>query len=308
MASLVTVVVPCFNYAHFLAECVESVRKQSYGDWECIIVDDGSVDDTPEVCARLSRLDVRVRTIRQANAGLSSARNTGIRSALGNLIQLVDADDLLEAEKLATQARFLDHHDEIDVAIGPFSWLPSRRAVANPWPRHNQDGEKVLPELVRANFFPVNAGLIRRSLFDVVGLFDEQLRAHEDWDFWLRCALRGRKFAFVSGEGDRALVRSHDASMSRSRELMLRTALTVRQRIHGQLPEDLRDANQARIAETAWRLGLLLMRTGNLPEGWRFYRQGLRDARRKVPAIVRLPLIVPGVAQAVHFGRRLFGW
>src|SRR6266513_1317656 len=118
MSKVVSIIVPCFNYARYLKECMESLVKQSYQRWECIIVDDGSTDSTPEVCARLSRWESRVTFLRHNNRGLSAARNAGIRQARGEFVQLLDADDLLEPDKLKVQVEFLDAHPDIDIALG----------------------------------------------------------------------------------------------------------------------------------------------------------------------------------------------
>ena len=128
MSSLVSVVVPCFNYGRFLDECITSLAQQSHKAWECIIVDDGSTDDTPEVCARLARSDPRIRFFRQHNGGLSAARNAGIRQARGVMIQMLDADDCLQPRKIGNQAAFLDeqlaslgHSESLRPALAAFA-------------------------------------------------------------------------------------------------------------------------------------------------------------------------------------------
>lgn len=311
---MVSVVVPCFNYAHFLNQCIESLAHQSYDRWECIIVDDGSTDTTPQICSRLSRQDPRVKFLRQDNCGLSAARNAGIRLSRGEFVQLLDADDLLEPDKLKVQVEFLHDHADTDIVIGraafftagsrsePRDWS-SKRTIARP--AAGQAGA-VLAELVNENFFPVNAVLMRRSVLDSEDLFDQSLPAREDWDLWLRCALRGRRFAFVSAERDRALVRQHGGNMSAARQLMFTTAISVRERIHPLLPAQLRPRNAARLAQAKWRLGLDLMRIGKVKQGWRLYREGFRSAQRKWPALFLLPLAIPGVITVLRLGRRLF--
>lgn len=296
--------VPCFNYARFLEECVGSLLRQSYTQWECLIIDDGSTDHTPQICVRLSEKDSRVKFLRQANGGLSAARNSGIRLAQGEFLQFLDADDLLESDKLNVQVAFLQKHPEEDIVIGGAAFFEGHPPYkVRDWPVQRQVD---LCAFVEKNVCPVNAPLVRKSVLDRVGLFDESLRAHEDWDLWLRCGLQGRRFAFHAEARDRALVRRHGASMSAARELMLRTAITLRQRLDASLSEALRADNAVRIAETKWRLGLHLIAAGQAQEGWALYRDGLRSAPHKAPALFRLPFVVPGVASAVRAGRRLF--
>jgi glycosyltransferase involved in cell wall biosynthesis len=303
MSELVSVVVPCFNYAHFLVECVQSLSGQSYQNWECIIVDDGSSDDTQALGARLCESDTRVRYIRQANAGLSAARNAGLREAHGAFVQFLDADDLLQPEKFRVQVQFLLRHGEFDGVVGPAAYIEGHQPYAvRPWPTQADVG---LAAFIRRNVCPVNAVLARRELIDSAGRFDESLRSHEDWDFWLRCLLLGKRLGFIAQGDDRALVRVHESSMSAARAPMLRSAIELREHVHRLLPPELQVENRAGIAETKWRLGLALVREGNGTEGRPLYFEGLRESDRKSPALLRLPLLLPGVGAAVQFGRRL---
>ena len=99
----VTVVIPCFNQGAYLAEALDSVRGQTFSDWECIVVDDGSTDSTAQVGQAYAHRDPRIRYVRQRNGGLSSARNRGLELARAAYVQFLDADDLLHAAKLELQ-------------------------------------------------------------------------------------------------------------------------------------------------------------------------------------------------------------
>ena len=101
---LISVVIPTYNYGHFVTEAVDSVLAQTYRHYEVVVVDDGSTDDTR---ARLAPYGDRIRYIHQENQGLSAARNTGIRAARGGVIGLLDSDDKWHPRKLETQAAFL---------------------------------------------------------------------------------------------------------------------------------------------------------------------------------------------------------
>ena len=105
----VSVVIPTYNYGHLLEQSLESVFAQTYKDYEVILVDDGSTDDTPGIAARY---EGRIRYFRKENGGPSSARNEGIRQARGPLIAFLDSDDLWLPHKLAVQTAFADAHPE----------------------------------------------------------------------------------------------------------------------------------------------------------------------------------------------------
>jgi glycosyltransferase involved in cell wall biosynthesis len=114
----VSVVIPCYNHAGFLAKAVESVVNQTFTDWECIIVNDGSHDDTAQVAESLTwkYLDKKINIITQANHGLPTARNAGIKASKGRYILPLDADDLIHPEMLQKTVSLLDTHPEIAIA------------------------------------------------------------------------------------------------------------------------------------------------------------------------------------------------
>lgn len=98
--SLISIIVPVYKVEKFIRECLDSVRRQSYQDWEMILVDDGSPDKCPEICDVYARLDSRIKVIHQDNGGLSLARNAGICNARGEYLYFLDSDDLLPDDAL----------------------------------------------------------------------------------------------------------------------------------------------------------------------------------------------------------------
>lgn len=179
---MVSVIVPTFNRASMLAQAVESVLEQSYRRFELIVVDDGSTDDTPDI---LGRYGGRIRVLRTANRGVSAARNTGIRASVGRLIALLDSDDYWLPDKLARQVDLFVRHPDIVIAQTEETWI--RKGVrVNPKQRHRKrDGFIFEPSLPLCLISP-SAVMMRRSLLDEIGLFDENLPACEDYDLWLR--------------------------------------------------------------------------------------------------------------------------
>ncbi|MCK8600206.1 glycosyltransferase family 2 protein [Desulfoferrobacter suflitae] len=228
---LVSVIIPCYNQARFLPEAVESIQDQTYQNWECLIVNDGSTDDTAEVAAGLAAADRRVRHLNQFNAGLSSARNRGLKESRGWLIQFLDADDRLEALKLETHTSWLENHREIGIVYGEARYFtnenPELREFGllgpnRPWQADEPWIGKLwacamplLQTVIEQNIMAVNCALICREVFESVGGWNESLGALEDWEFWTRCLFRGIRFQYLDAEDSKALVRSHSASMSR---------------------------------------------------------------------------------------------
>ena len=96
---LVSVIVPTYNYGHFIEETLECLCSQTYPNWECVVIDDGSTDDTAERVARFIERDSRFKFLRQTNARQAAAKNNGLRNSVGQYIQFLDADDLIEPQK-----------------------------------------------------------------------------------------------------------------------------------------------------------------------------------------------------------------
>jgi glycosyltransferase involved in cell wall biosynthesis len=213
--ALISVVIPTYNYGHFVTGAVESALAQTYPDREVIVVDDGSTDDTRD---RLAPFEGRIRYIHQENRGLSAARNTGIRAARGALIAFLDSDDLWHPEKLAVQARYLAEHpkvallasDHLDMhtsEIGEVDWPPVDGAHAI------QARAISFEQLVIGSRFGACGVVARKWCFDEVGFFDETLRSAEDVDMWIRIASR---FAVARLEFPLWVYRHHGTSMHRA--------------------------------------------------------------------------------------------
>jgi glycosyltransferase involved in cell wall biosynthesis len=193
MGALVSAVIPTYNYARFVGRAIDSVLAQSHAPIECIVVDDGSTDDTPGVLARYGD---RIRAIRQVNRGLSAARNAGIGAARGEYVALLDADDVWKPAKIARQLEVLERDPDLG-AVGCGLELTGEtaapRAVAvRPF---TPDLPARLRRVAVRDFWVEGSGsgaLVPRRVFEAVGLFDEELRGAEDWDMWLRIAARFR--------------------------------------------------------------------------------------------------------------------
>ncbi len=195
---LVSVIVPAYNQADFLPETIQSVLNQTYPNFELIIVNDASTDHTDQVMAGFT--DPRIRYIvHESNQRLSAARNTGINASKGEILFLLDADDLFHPQKLEAHVRFLAEHPEIGVSYNArFELNHSSNTIREMWRPPLSVG---LRDLLLAFPFAPSDTVIRREWAFKVGLFDPAVGTAEDTDFPCRLALAGCQFAGI----DRAL-------------------------------------------------------------------------------------------------------
>jgi glycosyltransferase involved in cell wall biosynthesis len=183
---LVSVVIAAYNASRWIAETLESVLAQNFTDFEIILVDDGSTDDTAQVVAGYGE---RVCCIHRSNGGGSSARNVGIRAARGEYIAFVDADDLWAKEKLRLQVDLLKRTGLAWVYCDAIAFddKSGRRLYRFGKANHQYDGD-ILKSLFHACFIPSPTPVIRKSIFENIGYFSEDLNIGEDWDMWLKIA------------------------------------------------------------------------------------------------------------------------
>lgn len=192
----VSVIIPTYNRASLLKRAIESVLKQSFDDFELIVVDDASPDNTPDVVESID--DGRIRYIRlKKNSGGPVARNTGIKKARGRFIALLDDDDEWLPHRLELQVKkFEEISREFGVVYGGFYYVSQQdgRILGKRLPKVRGD---LYPHLLKENFIGSPTLLIRRECFKRAGLFDTTLTSSQDWDMWLRIS-RYYKFDYVN--------------------------------------------------------------------------------------------------------------
>src|SRR5215472_13640646 len=183
MDDLLSIVIPCYNQAHFLGEAIASALAQDHSPVEIVVVDDGSTDETAAVAARHPSL----RCLRQPNRGLPAARNAGWQASMGRYVIFLDADDRLLPNAASVGVAALAARPDAGVAVGL-----ARRIAADgsplPTPRRPQVDSEHYASLVRRCWMVVGTEVYRRDALVAVGGFDEQLRFAEDYDLYLRLA------------------------------------------------------------------------------------------------------------------------
>jgi len=189
---VVSVIIPTFNRWPMLGEAVNSVLAQSFDDFELIVVDDGSSDDT---AAELAKYGSRLQVVRTERRGVSAARNIGVGRAMGRYIAFLDSDDLWRPEKLARQTKFMAHHPEIQICQTEEIWIRNGVRV-NPKAVHRKPSGDVFRASLELCLVSPSAVMMTRQLFRDLGGFDETFPVCEDYDLWLRIAV-GRPVALL---------------------------------------------------------------------------------------------------------------
>lgn len=192
----VSVILPTFNRSGYLRQAIESVLAQTYANFEIILVDDGSTDDTPAAVAAFG--DPRIVYLRQNNQGRSAARNTGLRQARGEYIAFLDDDDLYLPQKLASQTAFLDAHTEIGLVAGGAQIIAADGAfLRNLEPWENQP-ELSLPGCLYSCPLLTCAVLLRRQWLEALDhWFDPAMDHAEDTDLWIRLLIAGCRMSWL---------------------------------------------------------------------------------------------------------------
>lgn len=188
-APLVSVIVPAFNCDDTIAETIQSVLDQTFSDFELIIVDDGSTDETTAIVSQFD--DERIVYTRQKHQERAVARNRGISLAKGKYIAFVDADDLWLSKKLEKQLRLMETQPELGLAycdLFYFDAVACKDIELFSRQVRLHRGKVGLHLLLKVNFIQSPTALVRRETIDQVGLFDPSLPPVEDWDMWLRIA------------------------------------------------------------------------------------------------------------------------
>jgi glycosyltransferase involved in cell wall biosynthesis len=276
----VSVIVPAYGVAHLLAETLASIQAQTRGDWEAIVIDDGSPDDVVSVFTRFAD-DPRFRLLRTDNGGLATARNRAIAAARATYVALLDGDDVYEPTYLERMLPAI----EADPCLGFVSCdavnfgegLRETRYSA----RYCLTGPVTLERVLSRDVVIVVAAILRRSALEAVGGFDAGLRAVEDLDLWIRMLTAGWRGAIVPEPLVR--YRRRAGSLSSSEQRLLVASCAVYAKAADRLGGDARRIAEARLAvceeQLRWLEGEARVRRGDVAGGLPL----LRGAERRSP-------------------------
>jgi hypothetical protein len=224
MSSLVSVIVPCYNQAQYLDEALQSVLDQTHQNWECIIVNDGSPDNTEEVAKKWVAKDSHFIYLYKENGGVSSARNLGIEKAKGDYLQFLDCDDLMDKRKLEWSLQLIQEKvdNNIQMVVSDFRmFVDDSNKTSIPYCILNSqilNFETLLYSWSSYFSIPIHCGFFKTSLFESIR-FPEDMTAQEDWIVWVSIFKRGCKSGFI--DKPLALYRKNPSSRTMTKSLLL---------------------------------------------------------------------------------------
>ncbi len=275
----VSVVIPAYNCGQLVREAVESVLAQTYGDYEILIVDDGSTDDTWEIIQALAKDAPEIRPIQVDHGGLAAARNRAIAEMRGEWIALLDADDIWLGEKLQRCMDYLADHPDLSIVYTPMDpvRMDGSRMSGHSKPCH---AGQLTEKLFHSIFVHDPAAVIHKRVIEACGPFDESLPVCVGHEFWLRVSTR---FEFGLIDEPLALRRWHEKSLTRSnraRARKIKSAMLERFYFERGGCDLLSDTKRAlrRLARVHYSTGKILLQQRRFAEADGYLRKAIRFA------------------------------
>ena len=217
---MISVIVPCYNQARFLSDALDSIYSQTYQNWECIIINDGSEDKTPEIAEYWLKQDDRFKYAAQENKGLSGARNKGLELAEGDLIQFLDADDVINQKKFEKSIMIIQNEPDISIVVSNFRTFTNKPEESySPYCELSKDllcFNSILTKWATKSI-PIHCGIFRSELFKDFR-FPEELKAVEDWVMWVSLFKEDPKARFI--DEPLALYRRQPGSLTVDKKIM----------------------------------------------------------------------------------------
>jgi glycosyltransferase involved in cell wall biosynthesis len=281
----VSVIMPCFNHARFLTDSVQGILRQTHTDFELIIIDDCSSDNSWEIVSRLAKNDARIKTIRhELNLGASRSRNDGLRIAGGGYIGFCDADDIWEPDKLEVQILLLEKNPNFDMTccdaiIIDENGQYTKRRFSGEFPPPKSASGDLFSNLVRSNFINAQTVLMRRKCLITAGYFDEKIKWVEDWWYWINIS---RWHLILYCEQPLARYRVH----SRSTGVTQKSSYRVnRYKVFHRILRKYDDLSVRLRAEILYKMGIELCSLGKKHSGRRLLRNSGKLALTDIHAI-----------------------
>lgn len=301
-----SVIIPAYNYGQYISESLQSIHDQTFPDWECIVVDDGSTDNTAEMVKHFIEKDARIKYHFQTNSGLSRARNKGISLASGSYYNFLDADDLLESGKLQLFYENILKNPKADVLYSEGRLFKDSNKdelffnyselEQNEWTlAKSGSGNEIIAEFLKTNRFLVNMPIVKSSLakelkFDIQHesaakwTFKHEnsnkfIQGNDDWDFWARAAISGAQFLKLTYiKNSYSLLRLHGGSMSTKELQMISSQIVMRSKWNSLIQDTIiKKANYKLLQLSILLYGIHSKMEGNTSVGNRFIRLAIKN-------------------------------
>lgn len=235
----VSIIITAYNQDEFISEAIESVLNQTYPNLECIIIDDGSIDTTREICEKYVQKDKRVKYFFQENKGVSLARNRGFELSTGTFIHFLDGDDFISKDKIEKQVSFLQDNSEYDICYSGYSHYFQNKNIiqkADHVPVAKYPLEDFLFRWDRNIGTTIHSALFRRNIWkdkEIPFPVDYTSR-YEDWVFWVEIALRNKTIAYLEFNG--AYYRIHTNNLTSDATINIQLFFQAMFYLHPKIP------------------------------------------------------------------------
>jgi glycosyltransferase involved in cell wall biosynthesis len=244
----VSIILPIYNCENFLEETLSDLLKQSYANWECILIDDGSTDSTAIIAKSFVHKDKRFKYLYQINQRQSAAKNYGLRNATGKFIQFLDDDDKIAHNKFKNAIEIFQANIDLDIIYSDARYYYEAKEQElrfspeldnKPWiPQYRGNGHTLFEKIFYGNITTINSPILKREVINKVGYFSlDNHGFNEDWEFWMRCCRENLNFYFDSQEDSFAIVRLREGSTSTNKIRMHRSGVLVREKIFSWIKE-----------------------------------------------------------------------
>lgn len=232
----ISVIIPTYNYGEFICDCIESVINQTYRNYEIIVIDDGSKDNTAEIIKKYKN---EILYFYKENGGPSSARNYGIKKATGDYICFLDADDVFLPKKLELQIAYMKENKNIGLLYSDYYCVSKELKITQYYESmgFKSHGEAIR-YLLNYNYINTSTTMIPKACIDHIGLFNEKYRYLEDFDLWLRI---GSKYRFKYINKPLVKTRSHYKNLRNkiNNFEMIKNAKKIKEEINNKINLDL---------------------------------------------------------------------
>lgn len=303
----VSVVIPTYNQGRYICETIDSVLGQTFQDFEVIVVDDGSTDDTRQ---KIERYLPRISYIYQENAGCGAARNTSILASKGEYVAFLDSDDLWLPDKLRLQVEFMDSNPQFGMVFSDFCMFREDQITVCSFFQEKKfvDSGDIFGNLIRECFIRPSTILVRREVFQKVGLHDTSLLVSADYDLWLRIA---KRYPIAAMSMCLVKYRVHDANLSKAEAIMYSDIIKILKKHYAVGYPDrgvVKQYIRRRLAESHFSRGYVSLDQRDNKSARSDFLQSVRygSMNAKTPFFLLLTLVSSDVTDKIRQLRREF--